>query len=1031
MRSVDRIDRSNLGDTVKNSRRDSGSRVMKKFIKISKSSELNNKLVERLTKRNIPTKVAKFYAATKQANQDLLKSDQLSKKQKEILKTRKGSLPILRTQWVPIKKARNDDSGRLRPINDLRYKFYPKDGTDNLITKTDANGQLLAKVYETNPGFESTFKGFKWLHDMSYDELLAKRNLLFGSSEMGYTPRKNFNDPEINRHINHLKDARSKNTEDFKDGAFFIELYNLCRPKALEKFHIRHNNLFPELEISDSEKDNLEDSEIVNIDNNDDIDQLLFENVFNKAQSIIDFEDEEGLLKVIRSQEKAIFKVINELANKIKSTKKSKAQKTIIIKTNKEVDYPTYEELPDHIKLKSAKLFLSQLSSLTRLAIQFGYLGDHSDYLLAIKKFRKYDLLNPDYSEVNFLKPNGSQNDKRSASQSTNFSQLNLDDGFFPGANFAGTKIDSAKRANFEKADLSEVQAPKAKLQGSNLQLSKLGSANLTEANLTKANLSGADFKRKKGKAKTNLQEALLQTADLHAAKHFDKNNVSAIGAKYFETDFPASKEAEQLIEALNRLLQKGNIQISYDDNKQDESKEASPPKISFSLGSSSGIADDLGMIEDDKFRGDLSKLNFSGLNAPGSNWHYATLNGAQFQDANLRNANFHRTALEGSSFDRAQLEGANFNKALLNKASLRGAKLDSTNFSEANLSDANMNSSGSAQHANFDKANINGLILKDKNLYGASFRDIPPNKAFGVDLSNTNLTNADFTGTIALRNVQAKLPVNPEFLESQKTHGVNLHVVEFNKTKKAFGTGNLTTLPRDLSGSYFERANFDDLDLRGYDFSNAFLEACCFANCDLTRANFEGAIIKGCDFKGVSLAGANFKNAQIHGANRFDGADMSNADCQNIKINYVNTFDGVNMTGTNFEGADLSTVRDLEFHERNTVLCLMNIKGDGANFNRANLRGVLFKDSNFDNASFQDSYLEKTKLVYTGLLKADFSRAKLIETSFLSVSIRGANFTDIDQNSAIIQDSVDVRKDGIGLDPNIRVFEYHDVVDD
>lgn len=103
------------------------------------------------------------------------------------------------------------------------------------------------------------------------------------------------------------------------------------------------------------------------------------------------------------------------------------------------------------------------------------------------------------------------------------------------------------------------------------------------------------------------------------------------------------------------------------------------------------------------------------------------------FQDANLNKANLQKAKFNLTNFENANLREADLSNAKFAKVNLRKA-----DFKNANLSDVELVDSDCAE-ANFTEAFLQRAILKNCNVYGASFWGI---KDSNIQLQNTFISS-------------------------------------------------------------------------------------------------------------------------------------------------------------------------------------------------------------------------------------------------------------------------------------------------
>ena len=115
---------------------------------------------------------------------------------------------------------------------------------------------------------------------------------------------------------------------------------------------------------------------------------------------------------------------------------------------------------------------------------------------------------------------------------------------------------------------------------------------------------------------------------------------------------------------------------------------------------------------------------------------------------------------------------------------------------------------------------------------------------------------------------------------------------------------------------------NFENMDLKGWNFKGQNLTSANFAGANLEGACFIDAILVNANFEGANLKNTDFSCANAWSAN-FNGTNCQNA-----------VFLSANLTEASFEGADL----------------------DGASFAQANLTEANLQDTNIITAEFDNT---------------------------------------------------------------------------
>jgi uncharacterized protein YjbI with pentapeptide repeats len=155
-----------------------------------------------------------------------------------------------------------------------------------------------------------------------------------------------------------------------------------------------------------------------------------------------------------------------------------------------------------------------------------------------------------------------------------------------------------------------------------------------------------------------------------------------------------------------------------------------------------------------------------------------------------------------------------------------------------------------------------------------------------------------------------------------------------------------------DLRGAELGRADFTGANLRSCDLSAANLSGADITTADLRIANLSGAYLNGAGLVGANLIGSCLRNAYLRQAH--------------LCTAYLC---GADLTGVDLREADLS-----------------NADLSGANLSDANLSGALCKDTQFSQAAF----------VRTNIERADLTGARIYGISAWDVQFRDAIQKDL-----------------------------------
>ena len=195
---------------------------------------------------------------------------------------------------------------------------------------------------------------------------------------------------------------------------------------------------------------------------------------------------------------------------------------------------------------------------------------------------------------------------------------------------------------------------------------------------------------------------------------------------------------------------------------------------------------------------------------------------------------------------------------------------------------------------------------------------------------------------------------------------------------------------------------SFINTDLSGANLSNADLRGATFINSNLTNTNLRGANLKQATFSYSAL---------IH-------ADLSNADLSNVVVKET-IFNNsilvgaslpmnmhgwclpyVNLSSTNLDGRDLSEailtgswLRCLTYSGRESSTFEDCVDGGKTNFSNANLEGVDFSGSWFEEAKFDGANLRSAIAVCRGYKKTRFRNATFVGADLTDANLYGAMF--------------------------------------
>lgn len=213
--------------------------------------------------------------------------------------------------------------------------------------------------------------------------------------------------------------------------------------------------------------------------------------------------------------------------------------------------------------------------------------------------------------------------------------------------------------------DVTEGE-PTLNLRGRDLRYAKLARSDMHQADFTGADLSDANLDG------TDLRNATLQCAELNALRlKNDRKKAECVVA--IATNFARAELSGALMTGIDARGASFEQAILEDADIVE----------ALLNGANFGQAR-------------LDKANLTGgIEAYGTNFAIASLQGANFNGARLFGADFRWASMQAAIFDYARLEGAQFEGADLEAASFYKARLESTDIGAANLTAADLRDAG------------------------------------------------------------------------------------------------------------------------------------------------------------------------------------------------------------------------------------------------------------------------------------------------------------------------------------------------
>lgn len=293
---------------------------------------------------------------------------------------------------------------------------------------------------------------------------------------------------------------------------------------------------------------------------------------------------------------------------------------------------------------------------------------------------------------------------------------------------------------------------------------------------------------------------------------------------------------------------------------------------------------------------------------APGVNWAYCDLTGANLQAASLSAAD-----LRGATLVSADVSGADLSTATIAFADLQNADLSGATLTNAD-----------AQYAGLEKTDLSSANLTGANLSASKILD--------SDIASSDLAGASLSGVYSygITGTPSALPANWQLV-----------------------SGYLAGPAADLAS-----AGFNGVSLSGADLAGANLELATVLNTDLAGANLNGADLTQASLRGSDLTSTDMTGTALRGIQ--SGGNTGNP--VGLPAPWVLRdgyffgpgayIFGQNLTGLNLTGTDLSGASF--FSSNLTGVNLANVNLSGASMLQANLIGADLFGANVTGVNWQ-----------------------------------------------------------------------------
>ena len=291
---------------------------------------------------------------------------------------------------------------------------------------------------------------------------------------------------------------------------------------------------------------------------------------------------------------------------------------------------------------------------------------------------------------------------------------------------------------------------------------------------------------------------------------------------------------------------------------------------------------------------------------------------------------------LAGAKWQELYLTGCKIANCDLFESDLTGVALDGAAAARACFSRANLRQA-SLKRINATKADFSAAVL---NLVNANFAVLKSANFRAADLRGASLVGAVLFGANLAHACFDDADLSFAELKDAKIDGTSFASVNFEQA--------------DLCGLPLRNAN-----LRGARFSHASLLKCDLEELELPAAEFQHAILDGSLLTSTRMPQANFSHARLYGARLAD----------------------IDWEGANLTFADL---RECTFHFGSSRCGLVGspIASEGS-------RTGFYSDE-YD----QQTFRQPEEIRKANLCNADLTGARLTNTDFYLVDLRGAKYT-------------------------------------
>lgn len=442
---------------------------------------------------------------------------------------------------------------------------------------------------------------------------------------------------------------------------------------------------------------------------------------------------------------------------------------------------------------------------------------------------------------------------------------------FAPNSTFSGTVLDGATLTGLycnALVSLNGISAKKANFDGADLR-----HVAMNNAKLEKASFVGVDF-RDAQVSSTDFQHAILNRCNFSQARVQSSNFNSAIlvGIDFAESEVTGSTfvKADLTNAALEHATSLYNVDFS------------GAQLIGAQLNDVDFVAQEIKVDKDTNFtQTAMDGVNLTGYNLDGCVFLFASLRGAlldkvSFKETTLTQADLSYSSITGNVL----FYGANLSNAKLEGAHLNGGQFGPLT-SLGSLSTKELTSLNDGSYDCFSKAfNIDAKSMQVEARAG--------NRSWSIKAGSRCFLAYSEADAINLHEVSSELQgavFSNAYMPNAILKEANLYAVDMTGVQWYGGSA-------DASGANMELVNLTNSNIATMDFTQAKLYGANFSFANMIQTNFFKAELTATSgMKPVSMAfsslqGANFEEASIYDANLTNAAVSLKIDDSEVTLN-------------------------------------------------------------------------------------------------------------------------------------------------